>query len=227
MSENLNFFLESENFFDVLKELLRELFSLDLGDYDNLNLSTVGLSNLRSIVIALFVGIIIASYCIIFNRNVYGGFVRSLINENCADPSSAVTLSKLGYLKNTAVRSALKRGSVYRGTVRCVEQDAYNEMMERKRSAYAASAADSGEQTPEFKAIPYKFDFEKDHFYIPEDQHYTAEVRFSKKGTGILPAILITILSVVLMCVALKLLPELLHLANNFVGMIGSGTNTN
>ena len=221
------FFLESENIFELIRDAISELFTLDLGQYENLNLSLVGLANLRSVIIALFLGVIIASYCVIFNRNVYGGFVRSLVNENCGSPASSVTLAQIGYLKKSSVRSALKRGNVYRGVVRCVEQDEYNEMTERKRSEYAASAAASGEKASAFKTIPYKFDFENDHFYIPEEQHYTAESRYNKKGTGILPAILITALCIVFIIVTLKLLPELLQLADNFVGMMGSDSKIN
>lgn len=227
MGNILPLFLDDESFLDLLKQLVDEVFSLDLGQYDNLKLSSVGLGNLRSVVVAIFVGIIIATYCIIFNRGVYGNFVRALVDRNCGGTSSALTLDQLGFKKNAAVRSALKRGNVYRGIVRCVGEDEYNENLERKRAHYTASLEDGGVKAAQFRSVAYKIDFEKDRFYIPEDKHFSAGERFNKKGTGVLPAILITVLAIVFLWLTLKLLPEMLQLADNFVGMVGGGTNIN
>ena len=227
MGNYLPIFLDDESFSDLLKQLVDEVFSLDLGEYENLKLSSVGLGNLRSVVVAVFVGIIIATYCIIFNRGVYGNFVRALVNRNCGGASSALTLEQLGFKKNAAVRSALKHGNIYRGIVRCVGEDEYNESLERKRAHYTAVLEDGGVKGAQFRSVAYKIDFEKDRFYIPEDKHYASVERFNKKGTGIMPAILITVVAVVFMWLTLKLLPELLQLADNFVGMTGGGANIN
>lgn len=226
LSEDLSFWEKVKMFFVYLFQGIDETFSLDFNDYDNLNLSSVGLSNLRSAIIAAFLGIILASILTLFNRHVHGDFIRSLINEDCSTPEKAKNLFDLGYMRNSAVRSALRRGSLYRGVVRCVEQDEYNAAIEKKRGVYNAAAEQSGERAKPFKAPDFEMDFEKAHFYIPEELHYTADTRFDKKGANGWAVLAICIACVVGLWGTLKLLPELLQLADNFVGIFHT-TNIN
>ncbi len=226
MNNNL-IFLASSAEEDSWLKILNDIFSLDLGVYDNLNISPSSLSNLRATIIALFVGVILASFLSIFNRRVHGDFVRSLVGENCSSRETAQTLSELGYIRNSAVRSAIRGGNTYRGVVRCVEAEDFYASVEQKRRQYEEDMAASGVAGEPFRAPKFVYDFEKMHFYIPEDQHFTATVRFDKKGAGVLPAIIITVLSVVLLWVTLKILPEMLQLLDNFLGMMDTTPNIN
>ena len=204
------------------RELLDEIFALDLGQYDNLGFGDFAFSNLRNILFGLVLGIIFASYLVIFNKRVYGDFVRSLIEENCSSPATAKTLSELGYMKNSAVRSAIKTGHEYRGIVRCPDADEYYSSREQARGEYEARVAASGEKAPAFSSPEFKYDFAKARFYIPEDKHFTATERFEKKGTSVLSAVGITVISLVLFFVIIKFFPDIMQLLDNFVGIINS-----
>jgi hypothetical protein len=205
-----------------LREILDEIFSLDMGQYDNLGFGDFAFANLRNIIFGLILGIIFASYLVIFNKRVYGEFVRSLIGENCSSPETAKTLAKLGYMKNSAVRSAIKTGHEYRGIVRCPEAEEYYAAREQARGEYEARVAASGERAPAFSSLEFKYDFTTARFYIPEDKHFTATERFEKKGTSVLSAIAITVISLVLFFLIIKFLPDIMQFLDNFVGIINS-----
>ena len=204
------------------REILDEIFALEMGQYDNLGFGDFAFANLRNIVFGLVLGIIFASYLVIFNKRVYGDFVRSLIGENCSSPATAMTLSELGYMKNSAVRSAIKSGHEYRGIVRCPEAEEYFAAREQARGEYEARVAASGEKAPAFSSPEYKYDFTTARFYIPEDKHFTATERFEKKGTSVLSATVITVISLVLFFVIIKFLPDIMQFLDNFVGIINS-----
>ena len=204
------------------REILDEIFALEMGQYDNLGFGDFAFANLRNIVFGLVLGIIFASYLVIYNKRVYGDFVRSLIGENCSSPATAKTLSELGYMKNSAVRSAIKSGHEYRGIVRCPEAEEYFAAREQARGEYEARVAASGEKAPAFSSPEYKYDFTTARFYIPEDKHFTATERFEKKGTSVLSATVITVISLVLFFVIIKFLPDIMQFLDNFVGVINS-----
>jgi hypothetical protein len=201
-------------------KIINDVFSIEMGQYDNLGFGDFAFSNLRGIILGMILGIIFASYLVIFNRRVHGDFVRSLINDNCSTPAKAKTLAELGYLKNSAVRSALRTGNTYRGIVRCVEAEEYYASREQARGEYEARVAASGEKAPPFSSPEYHHDFTVSHFYIPEDIHFTATRRFEKKGTSVFSALAITVVSIILFWVVLKFLPDVLQYIDNFVGII-------
>ena len=215
--KNVTFYLNSE---DSWLDILNDIFSIEMGQYENLGFGDFAFANLRNIIFGLVLGMIFASYLVIFNRRVYGDFVRSLIGENCSSPASAKTLSELGYMKNSAVRSALKSGNTYRGLVRCPEAEEYFAAREQARGEYEARVAASGEKAKPFASPEYKYDFDTARFYIPEDKHFTACERFEKKGTSVLSAVVITVVSLVLFFAILKFLPDIMQLLDNFVGTI-------
>lgn len=203
-----------------LGEILDEIFSLEMGQYENLGFGDFAFANLRNIIFGVVLGIIFASYLSIFNRRVHGDFVRSLIEQNCSTPATAKTLGELGYMKNTAVRSALKGGNTYRGLVRCVEAEEFYASREQARGEYEARVAAAGEKAPPFLSPEYKHDFSVSRFYIPEDRHFTASMRFEKKGASLLTAVVITVVSIVLFWFILQFLPDIMQLLDNFVGML-------
>ena len=201
-------------------KIINDVFSIEMGQYDNLGFGDFAFSNLRGIILGMILGIIFASYLVIFNRRVHGDFVRSLINDDCSTPAKAKTLAELGYLKNSAVRSALRTGNTYRGIVRCVEAEEYYASREQARGEYEARVAASGEKAPPFSSPEYHHDFTVSHFYIPEDRPFTATRRFEKKGTSVFSALAITVVSIILFWAVLKFLPDVLQYIDNFVGII-------
>ncbi len=201
-------------------ELIKELFSFDTSEYENLNFGTGGiLTGLRGLIIALFIGAFLAACSSVFNKRVLGDFVRALIREGCTSPEKAKTLSELGFLKNTAVRSSLRSGAVLGKTVSCVEEDQYNMSMVRKRGVYELRASESENGLPEFKVVPYKRDLNASHFYIPAEKAGSVEIRFDKKGTNWVSLVVGIIASIALLVLLLLLLPDIFQLIDNFVGM--------
>lgn len=203
-------------------ELINELFSLELGDYEYIDVSGGGIIQLRWVIIALFCGAMIAAVMSMFNRRVLGQIVHALLDDGCTSHESAKTLAELGYLKNSSVRSALRAGSMLSKTVHCVEEDEYDLAKLQKRGMYELRAAESGEERPLFRSLPYKRDMNTAHFYIPRDMCDAAEVRFDKKGSSRLVTALGIIALFVLMILVLKFLPDMLTLVDNFIGIMGN-----
>ena len=214
----LPLFLEAEE--DSWFKIINDIFALEMGEYENLGFGDFAFSNLRGIIIGMVAGIIIASYLSIFNKQVHGSFVSSVIELGATTPGTAKTLSELGYVKNSTVRSAIRSGNTYRGILRCVEAEEYYFARELARGEYEARIAASGESAPPFESPDYKYDFEKARFYIPEDKHYTASIRFAKKGTSVFSAVIMTVVSVVMLWAILEFFPDIMKLLDNFVGMI-------
>ena len=212
------FFLEAEE--DSWLRIINDIFALEMGEYENLGFGDFAFSNLRGIIIGMVVGIIIASYLSIFNKRVHGSFVSSVIELGASTPASAKTLSELGYMKNSAVRSSIRSGNTYRGILRCVEAEEYYFARELARGEYEAKVAASGESAPPFESPEFKYDFEKAHFYIPEDKHYRAQIRFEKKGTSLISAVIMTVAAIAMLWVILEFFPDIMKLLDNFVGMI-------
>lgn len=210
--------------------LLRELwdyfvenyFTLDLGQYENLGFSGTnsgGLINLSWAIIALCLGMIIASILAVYEKRGLGEFVRKLIYEECYTPESAKTLTQLGFRKNVAVRGALRSGSLSK-VVKCAQKQAYDAEIEQKRALYEQNAQKGD---PAFKSFAYKINFETDTFYIPKDESYAADVRYDKKGSGLLTVLIVTIVAVVLSAFIIFMLPDVLQLLDNFMGMMTTG----
>ena len=219
---SIPFLLESES--DSWFKIINDFFSLEMGEYDNLGFGDFAFNNLRGIIIGMVAGIILAAYLSIFNKRVHGSFVSSVIELGASSPTTAKTLSELGYMKNSAGRSARRTGNTYRGILRCVEAEEYYFARELARGEYEARVAASGESAPPFVSPEYKYDFETAHFYIPEDKHFSASSRFEKKGTSIFSAIAMTLVSIVMLWAILHFLPDIMKLLDNFVGMInGAG----
>lgn len=218
MMKFIPFVLSEEQ--DSWFKIINDIFSLEMGEYENLGFGDFAFNNLRSIIIGMVLGIILAAYLSIFNRRVHGAFVSAVIDHNASTPATAKTLSELGYMKNSSVRSALKSGNTYRGIVRCVEAEEYYSAREMARGQYEADVAAQGVKAAPFNSPDFVYDFETAHFYIPEDKHFTAGLRFEKKGTSILSAVIMTVVSIVLLWAILKFLPDIMQYLDNFVGMI-------
>ena len=191
-------------------------FSLDMTQYENLNMGTGSVVTMRNIVIGLFIGIIIAAAMACYDKNVLGNFVRKIVYEECLSPETAKTLYELGYARNTAVRSNLRRTTKLGRIVRSVERDSYERDTEAARTAYIEKhGSDRG-----FSVPPFKLDVNTAHFYIPDEEHYRAEVRFEKGGSGWRALLLVLVVSVIGIALVTFLLPDMLQLVDNFIGIM-------
>lgn len=217
-----NFFLTTEE-----PTLLRELwdyfvnkyFSIEFGIYENIDVSSSAFFSPGSIVVCLFIGIVLASALAIFNKRVLGDFVRAIARESATSPEKAMTLEQLGFIKNSAVRSALKRNGSLRRAVRCVEDDRADiEAGIPLRPGIAELYGD----IPTVKGAPGsgRTDMNTAHFFIPQAEIYTAEIRYEKKGTNWLSFFGVMVLSLIVISLLFKLMPDIFQLLDNFITMV-------
>jgi len=219
-------FNKLDNIFVLLIEAIKESLQVDYGEYDNLGFTELSLGRIRMVVIAVFVGFIVGIYAAVLNKNIYGKFISSLSGAGCFSPKDAKTLGELGYLKSPSIKSAIRRGTTYRDVVRCEDADEYAAGLERRRGLFYAKV-EAGEYPAgsKFKELPYKYDFEKAKFYIPEDKVFQAEEKFKSKRVSPVLLIILTIAMIAGLYVVIWLLPDLLMLVNNFVGMFTTSIN--
>lgn len=181
-------------------------FTVDLGKYEHLSLGSGGIVTLRMVVLGLCIGFFVAAIASAFDRRKYGDFVRTLIREDCTSPEKAKTLDQLGYGRSMAIRSNLRSGHILRKFVRCVGEQAYWEKQ---------AASPSAEKAPR-----YPMNFESDCFYIPKEDTYAAEVKFDKTGSGWRVFLLTFVLCILMAAAICFLIPEMLQLLDNFIGLV-------
>ena len=203
---------------EIWEYLYNAWFSPDGLYLENIDLGTDPLSSVRTIVFGLFVGVIVASFIIVIDKRVLGKFIRKLLDEECTSPDKAKTLYELGFGVNYTIRNAVKRGTTVRNVVRCVEEEKYISETEERRAEYE-KRREEDTSLPEFKDVPYKVNADIDSFYIPEAKKYTAAMRFEKKGTNWGVLVLIALISVVCFAVLVFLIPEILKLLDDLVGL--------
>lgn len=202
-------------------EAVYDLFNPDLSGYEYIN---VGSGGFLPIVIGLLVGFFLACCATVFDRRVLGDFVRHVISNECFSKESAKTLTELGYHKNAIIRGSLKSGVSLRRVVKCVEEEQFLADVEKKRKEYEAAHAND-RKAPAFKAPKFVMDASVMHFYIPEDLKYTADVKFEKKGTNALTLAVAFVLFLAIALVVLYLLPDILQMIDNMLGMMDSKNN--
>ena len=233
--ESLSAWYEESFFKTFLDALNEQYFRVDLGIYENFSVSSTLGTTLRNVVLALAIGIIIAAFMTASTRTGIGGFVRTLLANDCLSPENAKTLSELGYFRNSGVRRDLARGGILRMVVKKAEStdDAMQEEAtageeEEANQTESAPVENAGEGSADFAPKSAnnatriankdeKIDFLTARFYIPEDLKYRAEIRFEKKGSGWLGAIITSVLAVITAAVLCALLPDLVQFADNLV----------
>jgi hypothetical protein len=192
--------------------------------YSHIPVTDGGLISIRTGIAGILLGVIIAAALSIFQKRTLGDMVRAIDREWCVTPESAKTLTELGLIRNTAIKGDLRHGHSLRRVVRCVEQEAHDAAQQSKRDELVAGAeagdADAIRALKKWKEVPYRFNFETDHFYIPEKLIYGADVHFDKKGTTPLSLIWGTVLCVVALALICFFLPELLQLTDNLISSL-------
>ncbi len=191
-------------------------FSVDVGRYEYISIGSGSLVTLQKIVLGIALGIIIAAGMVCYDKNRLGAFVRRIVKEQALWPDKAKTLAELGFSRNGGVKSSLRSPNKLGKIIRCVEKDAYLAQVEAAREAYVAEHGnEEGFFMPE-----YRLDLENDHFYIPDDEHYRAEIRFENQGSGWRSFILVCIIAVVGAALVCFLLPDMLQLVDNMIGIL-------
>ena len=190
-------------------------------EYPNLHIKGV---NIFMICVAMTIGIIIASFAVIIDKRVLGDFVRKLRSDECLSKEQAKTLGELGYDKNFFIKNSLCRGVILRSVVTCVEEEEHNEKIRAAREEYEKN---SDSKKSNFVEIPYKIDPKNDHFYIPDEKKYKADIKFNKRGTTWGMFWIVCVLSIVLGVVLLVSLPQILDKLDMLVGSFAAKTPSN
>lgn len=191
-------------------------FSVDTGRYEHIDLGSGSLITLQRIVLGLFAGIIIAAGFACYDKNRLGAFVRKIVQEQCLWPEKAQTLYELGFMKNGGVKASLRSPNQLGKVVHCVEKEAYEKQVEEARAAYVAEHGnDKGFFMPD-----YRINFDTDHFYIPDEEHYRAEIRYEEKGSGWRAFILVVIVSIIGAALVCFMLPDMLQMVDNLIGIL-------
>lgn len=198
----------------LLRELLVYLneryFTVEFGAYDHISLSGNAGTTVRNIVLALALGIIVASLMTVYTRNGLGGFVRRLNAAEANSPDKAKTLMELGYFRSPMIRHELSHGSSLRMVVKCLEKEKFEQAQ--------VDTAQSGEKGRNArKEATFRIDFLTAHFYIPEDLRYRADIRFDQKGSGWISVLITVILTAVAAAAVCFFLPDLLQMADNLI----------
>ena len=204
----------------LLEELWEYLegkyFSVDTGRYEHISIGSGSLVTLQTVVLGICVGIIIAAAMACYDKNKLGSFVRAIVREQALWPDKAMTVYDLGFARNSAVKASLRSPNKLGKIVHCVEKEAYDAKVAEAREAYIAEHGnDEGFFMPQ-----YRLDFDNDHFYIPDEEHYRAEVRFDNEGSGWRAFILVCIVAIVSAALICFLLPDMIQLVDNMIGIL-------
>ena len=206
--ESLNTWYQKSLVCEILTYLEEKYFSVSLGAYQNLSVSRNTGTNIRNIILAVAIGLIIASAMAVYTRRGMGAFIRTMLKNDCTSPENAKTLSELGYYNDLSIRRALKSGVTFGKLVKCKEEEEWS--AER-------SFTDETDKKQEHAA--FCLDCSTMHFYIPEEYRYRAEIRFEKKGTswGFFAIVVVaTVIGAALLC---RFAPQILKLADNLISL--------
>ena len=184
-------------------------FSVSFGSYQNFSVSESTAVTVRNTILGIAIGIIIASAMMVYTKRVLGGFVRTLLRNECTSPETAKTLLELGYFKNASIRKELKKGVTLCKLVYCKE---------REESLQACSFTD---ETPSQKGSDtFAIDLNTMHFFIPEELRDRAEIRFENKGSTWGFFLLVLVLTIVLTAILCTLLPNLFGLVDSIYTVV-------
>ena len=213
-------------FLERLWEGFRNLFIESDEYYEYLTVDVGTLLSVRLIILGLFIGMCFAAFASVYNKKVLGDVVRKILSMEALSPDTALTVEELGYEKSPIIRLALKKSTSLRRVVKSREEELYYKELENKREEYLLKK-NNGEKIPKFKETPYKMDVSADHFYIPEDMKYMADIKFEKKGASWLGAVLITVILTVAFFVLMYFLPDILSFINDLAAVFQSTGNKN
>ena len=192
ITDNIN------GFFDMLFGKIPE--------YESITVQSGGLASIRILITGIFLGVIIASLVMIYNKRVLGGAVRELISLGCVGEENAKPMSELKCAKNLLVRMSLTRGTTLRRVVSVAADE----------SAPADTQATS-DTDKKSKSKMDKIDIRTAKFYIPETDLEAASEKFDKKGTSAAAFVIVFAVSVVLYVLVMRFLPGILTIIDNVV----------
>ena len=202
-----------------------ENYIVNSGYYEYLGMETQDLINFKLMILGLFIGLAIASFGIVYDKRVLGDVVRKLLHKEVLSPESAKTLAELGYGRSSAVRHSVRKSVSLRRVVKCREEEEFYRVQEQKRLEHEEMRKND-RSLGRFREMTYEFDLEQDHFYIPEEMKYMADVKFEKKGNSFFFAFFLVAMLAVMYVAFLVFLPDMLEIVNDYIGSFSYQSNT-
>ena len=207
------------SFFEKLGALLYELFLKNDTYYINLDLGASDYKSIMIVIIAFFIGILMALISTVFNKRVLGGLVRTILRAEALSPESAKTLEELGVGRSLLLRRAVQKSVSLRRVVRCAEEEAFLAEQEQKRQEHEA-LREKDRHAKKFREVLYRHNPDSDRYYIPEEMKYMADTKFEAKGNSVLGLVLLILLVCAVFVNIAIFLPAILQLADNIAGML-------
>ena len=197
-------------------------FSVDLGRYEHIQMGSGSLITIRNVILGICIGIIIASIMAAYDKNKLGKFVRAVIKAQCLWPDKAKTLDELGFDRDHFIKGNLKRnGGVLNKVVKCVERETFNKEVSDMREAYIAKTGSDKDFVPP----KFEIDLNTAHFYIPDEEHYAADIRFDNRGSGWRAFLLVVIITTIIAVLVCFLLPDMLQMVDNMIDILKGDDN--
>ncbi len=207
-----------------MEQIIREI--------EALTESSVGL-----VIVSLFAGIVLSVIFILYQHDVSGAVIRSLMKHNADSPQSAKTLRELGLWKNIFVRVALLgKGGTLRRIIAVAEETSRQE----EKADHGISRTDDadlsdgvqnavGERNSCGTSADFKKSWKSDkkisdvkqyvkmplgscHFYLPPEHREKAESLFGGKRQNPLIVLIYLILLALLGIGLIKLIPHIFQL---------------
>ena len=159
-------------------------------------------------------GIILGAVGTYVNRLVIGRFTKTLLKDEHRTPETAITLEQAGAGKNIFLRHALRTGAPLRKLILCANEDEFAPPETTKFGRAMRKIFSMDDPEP-------KTDMAKARFFIPEENAFTAEAKYSEKGST-LPNLILSIILVAAVGFGAKfIIPELFTMLDNFLTIIG------
>ena len=215
--------------YELIEHFVQVFFTVRPVSYEKITLTVDGARTARNVILALALGVILAAVGIFYTRRYPGGLVRALLKAGAHTPEKAMTLAELGYFYSIGIRLNLKRGGVLTKTVvRAGDPEppvplelreeppeaALKEQPEAAPKEAVAADGAEGSSADGAEQVRKPFDFVVDRFYIPEVLRYRAEVRYTQKGSGVLPLVLTVILTMIGSGLLCRYLPNILRVVD-------------
>ena len=169
---------------------LASFFTIEARDYANFTFDASARATLRNVILAFCIGILLACLYTLYQKLVPGGIVRAILKAQAHTPEAAKTLAELGLDKNPLYRFELQ----------------HNAML-GKMISRAQTPSDNESETAD----------QEERFYVSEENKYRAEIRFDKKGNGVVGLAVTAALTVVLAILLIKLTPAVLGMVDNLL----------
>lgn len=97
------------------------IFVIEAREYQNFTFDAASRTMTRNVIVALCIGIVLASLYAAYQRGVVGKPVRALLRAEAFSPESAKTLAELSLASNPFVVFEIERNRVLRGLICVVE----------------------------------------------------------------------------------------------------------